>query len=691
MSSDNQFCFKCGEPITEQHFSTGNFEIGAQHGIKHKNCSLTQQFFPFWSQQYVSNESQYSHQSSGSCTINALETALRLQSGSKPSVSLINDILIMASLYTSSMHTGVGDILPHVTRYNTILNTIDWTQCSVKNIRQIITKLDKCVSDSNHDVSCVITKPPESIFLHKTYHKNKRQQQYILYDSHPRHEKGLNGSHMLIFEDLQLLNDYLMVLFPFIDLGSGYGLYGDMMNQCEATYLQIDHNKIKHMDIMKIDHQQMSKDLSQIGFQLQRQYDNSNHGSSSNLFDKFKNKAKNNKLVKKIMNKKDNNEYKGKEHDISIGKKKNNNKNRMEKDAKRKDENTNELKEDTNKNIKVTEMGKKMKVDAKENKNEFDGKQDTIVKANANNNKRLIDDTNDIVTETNENKKDGMEVENDEISQEDTNTGIESIDTVNREQTDEFIEVNKSEILPDNEVQRTIKEIDDKTVQGKRSDINIENDDEFKGDDIDIVMKHNNQNEDVVDNIMRKIIRNVINDNGSRNKDDVKVNKTDALNAETSSEFKGQNDNNRMENDNKNKTEMDVENNELLQDNTKENNKEISNDNSSEDLNGGQMDSFDIINKFENQNKAEIVMEKDDKIMVDINVTKANTIHTEIDNSFNMIMKPDVLVVDNGDSNDIDIANTNLSEEYVNVKVDETNNSNSSIKYSDDNNGSLKR
>ena len=87
-----------------------------------------------------------------------------------------------------------------------------------------------------HDVSCVITKPPESIFIHKFALNGA----YVLYDSHPRPEKLLNGSHLLVFNSTEILNTYLGVLFPFVNLGQGYGLYGDMMNQCEANFLQID-------------------------------------------------------------------------------------------------------------------------------------------------------------------------------------------------------------------------------------------------------------------------------------------------------------------------------------------------------------------------------------------------------------------------------------------------------------------
>lgn len=83
-------CPLCKQAITDQDFATSNFVIGA--GIQHKECPKQQQSYGLWQNQFISTESQYSHQSSGSCTINALETAIRLQLGEEPSVDLINNV-----------------------------------------------------------------------------------------------------------------------------------------------------------------------------------------------------------------------------------------------------------------------------------------------------------------------------------------------------------------------------------------------------------------------------------------------------------------------------------------------------------------------------------------------------------------------------------------------------------------------
>ena len=103
-SSNNDAAFKCPKcnaSITADDWSNNVEDSPYGMGVQHKKCRQTQnknknnnnnQMGGFWSKQFVSSQSQYSHQSSGSCTINALETALRLQLGQEPSVKLINDV-----------------------------------------------------------------------------------------------------------------------------------------------------------------------------------------------------------------------------------------------------------------------------------------------------------------------------------------------------------------------------------------------------------------------------------------------------------------------------------------------------------------------------------------------------------------------------------------------------------------------
>ena len=87
----SQNCSHCNRPITEQDWASSNFDIGT--GIRHKQCPK-QESYGLWQNQFVSTQSQYSNQSAGSCTINALETAIRLQLGEEPSIELINNVCI---------------------------------------------------------------------------------------------------------------------------------------------------------------------------------------------------------------------------------------------------------------------------------------------------------------------------------------------------------------------------------------------------------------------------------------------------------------------------------------------------------------------------------------------------------------------------------------------------------------------
>ncbi len=53
---------------------------------------------------------------------------MRLQYGEKPSVKLVDEVLDIAAMYQSSDHTGVGDVLPVVERYEKNLEMVDWMQ-----------------------------------------------------------------------------------------------------------------------------------------------------------------------------------------------------------------------------------------------------------------------------------------------------------------------------------------------------------------------------------------------------------------------------------------------------------------------------------------------------------------------------------------------------------------------------------
>jgi hypothetical protein len=61
----------------------------------------------------------------------------------------------------------------------------------------------------------MITKPPESVLVaaHKLPDR-PNSVRFVLFDSHPRPERELPGSHMLEFDSVQNLIRYLALLFP---------------------------------------------------------------------------------------------------------------------------------------------------------------------------------------------------------------------------------------------------------------------------------------------------------------------------------------------------------------------------------------------------------------------------------------------------------------------------------------------
>ena len=117
------------------------------------------------------------------CQINSLETALQLQMGLTPNRALIDNILNVATKYKSSYHTSVMDILPNIRRYSENLASVKYTQTSVHNIKNIVNDLTNIVKKREQSVSVILTKPPESIFIHL----DLKKREYILYDSHPRY------------------------------------------------------------------------------------------------------------------------------------------------------------------------------------------------------------------------------------------------------------------------------------------------------------------------------------------------------------------------------------------------------------------------------------------------------------------------------------------------------------------------
>ena len=58
----------------------------------------------------------------------------------------------------------------------------------------------------------------------------------------------LNGAHFLFFKRDSNLIEYLKELFPYVDLGYGFGLQGSMLNMMDAFYIIINDDVLKNED-----------------------------------------------------------------------------------------------------------------------------------------------------------------------------------------------------------------------------------------------------------------------------------------------------------------------------------------------------------------------------------------------------------------------------------------------------------
>ena len=258
-------CKRCSGAITAIDFESNVSESHTGNGqFEHISCDASKN--RLYIQRFVSSISQYSLDATGSCTINALEAAIQLQMNRKPSIELVDEIVNLAALYKQDKHTAVGDILPAVTRYNTNLVKVDWLQITVNDIPRIIDAMVKVLqneSSTTNSVSAVLTKPPETIFIHMI----KKGNIYI-YDSHPRPQ--LNGSHFLIFNNRKHVERYLQSMWPYQRLGAGFDdLRSQLINMLDVTLLQLKSgakpSKKPNLEIMGLE-------LSKVGVSLEKKW-----------------------------------------------------------------------------------------------------------------------------------------------------------------------------------------------------------------------------------------------------------------------------------------------------------------------------------------------------------------------------------------------------------------------------------
>jgi len=208
---------------------------------------------PPWDKHVVSHNSQYSYDSTASCTIMGLEAAMRFQLEHKhfatrieSDLQKIDNILRVASLYKSAYHTDVDDVMHAVSWYREHLVRERCHQINVPRWKELTEFVVRMAQELVADISCVVTKPPETIFVHFCFpFLDKNDYSYctpLLFDSHARPERGLRGAHMLRFENFASFYDYLSMLWPKVPMDADANLLQTQVNIVNIDVITLDAN-----------------------------------------------------------------------------------------------------------------------------------------------------------------------------------------------------------------------------------------------------------------------------------------------------------------------------------------------------------------------------------------------------------------------------------------------------------------
>eukprot|EP01084_Bolivina_argentea_P267620 454340_1 len=219
-----------------------------------------------WHKQYISTLPT-SNDSIISLTLNTIEISLRLHLGENASTSLIDNILLSpfgSPLYmctSKSTHSDIApsDILSNINRYKLSFESVDFIQNNANKLDQVITKLNKYVSQTKEAVTCILRDKSKLniILLYKNYKSNE----YILYEPKARLQSKLNSPHFLLFKNDKLLSVYLKNIF----------CVSDTSNECIAEFIRYKSNNSVGKDI---DYYLLCKDLQIIGVELKLKNDN---------------------------------------------------------------------------------------------------------------------------------------------------------------------------------------------------------------------------------------------------------------------------------------------------------------------------------------------------------------------------------------------------------------------------------
>jgi hypothetical protein len=185
-------------------------------------------------------ESQYSFKSVSSCTIMALEAALRsFYPGSMVDERRLRRVLEIAAQYELNQHTGVQDVFPYVSRFNLRMSIFDTMQTFLDNIEEITKRMAEFVESQNKPLAAILTKPPETCMISMNINK-----QILFFDSHARPHLWNGGAACLIFENakefLRFVRSHLWQSMKFDDLDGDEAMLAiQQFNLIEATLLEL--------------------------------------------------------------------------------------------------------------------------------------------------------------------------------------------------------------------------------------------------------------------------------------------------------------------------------------------------------------------------------------------------------------------------------------------------------------------
>eukprot|EP01084_Bolivina_argentea_P216625 367976_1 len=183
----------------------------------------------------------------------ALECAMQLQLEHKNYVNKIQgdkdkikQILRIASMYKSDIHTDVEDIMENISRYKNNLCKERFHQILVPNWSELSSFIKIIGKEFRSEVSCVVTKPPETVFIHFYFPLLGTNEgelgiiQPLIFDSHTRTERDLHGAHMLRFEDIDSFEKYLTLLWPKVGIGNSPSLRENEVNTANIYVITLN-------------------------------------------------------------------------------------------------------------------------------------------------------------------------------------------------------------------------------------------------------------------------------------------------------------------------------------------------------------------------------------------------------------------------------------------------------------------